>query len=91
MKQKTKNIIANYLPLLLFSLAPIFVLYTKFGNPSEGFFETVEAIAHFIISVFLIIGVTIIAMAFYVSPEESKRRRECKCCCKCHCCKGDNR
>lgn len=91
MKQKTKIKIVNNLPLIIFSIPMILILYVKFGNPSEGFFETVEAIAHFIISVFLIIGVTIIAMAFYVSPEESKRRRECKCCCKCHCYKGDNR
>lgn len=89
MKQKTKNIIANYLPLIIFSIPMILILYVKFGNPSEVFFEAVEAIAHFIFSVFLLVGVTIIATAFYVSPEESKRRRECKCCCKYCCCKGD--
>lgn len=89
MKQKTKVLINKYLPLILFSIPTMFILYTSFGNPSEVFFETVEAIAHFIFSVFLILGVTTIAMAFYVSPEESKRRRECKCCCKYCCCKGE--
>lgn len=90
MKQKTKIIVDTYLDLILISILMVFIIYTSFGNPSEVFIETVEAVAHFIFSVFLIIGVTGIAMAFYVSPEESKRRRECKCCCKCcHCCKGE--
>ena len=87
--KKLRNILINNLDLVVLSAPIMFFLFFKFGNPSEVFFETVEAIAHFIFSVFLIIGVTIIAMAFYVSPEESKRRRECKCCCKCHCCKGE--
>ena len=66
----------------------VIILYAKFGNPSEFFvFETVEAIAHFIFSVFLIIG-AVVSMVFYVSPEESKRRRV-QICCKCCCCKGE--
>ena len=89
MRQKTKALLANYLPLILLSMPLVFILYTSFGNPSEVFFETVEAISLFIFSIFLMVGVTGIAMAFYVSPEESKRRRECKCCCKCCCCKGE--
>ena len=89
MKQKTKIKIINNLPFVLFLVPMMVILYAKFGNPSEVFFETVEAIAHFIFSVFLIVGVTVVAMAFYVSPEESKRRRECKRCCKCCCCKGE--
>ena len=82
---KTKIKIVNYLPWAIFLVPTMVILYAKFGNPSELFFETVETIAHFIFSVFLIVGVTVVAMAFYVSPEESKRRRECKCCCKCCC------
>lgn len=89
MKTEYKNLLINWLPLVLFSIPLFTLLYVTHGNPSERFFEIVEAIAHFIFSVFLIIGVTGIAMAFYVSPEESKRRRECKCCCKCCCCKGE--
>lgn len=87
--KKLRNLLLNNLDLVVLSAPIVFFLFFKFGNPSEVFFETVEAIAHFIISVFLIIGVTIIAMAFYVSPEESKRRRECKRCCNCCCCKGE--
>lgn len=89
MKTEYKNLLINWLPLILFSIPLFTLLYVTHGNPSEAFFETVEAIAHFIFSVFLIVGVTVIAMAFYVSPEESKRRRECKRCCKCCCCKGE--
>ena len=87
--KKLRNLLLNNLDLVVLSAPIMFFLFFKFGNPSELFFETVEAIAHFIFSVFLIVGVTVVAMAFYVSPEESKRRRECKRCCKCCCCKGE--
>ena len=87
--KKLRNLLLNNLDLVVISAPMMIILYVKFGNPSEVFFETVESIALFIISIFLIVGVTVISMAFYVSPEESKRRRECKCCCKCCCCKGE--
>lgn len=86
---KLRKLLLNNLDLVILSAPIMFFLYFKFGNPSEAFFETVETIAHFIFSIFLIAVVTVIAMGFYVSPEESKRRRECKCCCKCCCCKGE--
>lgn len=88
--KKLRNLLINNLDLVVLSAPIMFFLFLKFGNPSEGFFEAVEAIAHFTISIFLLVGVTVVAMAFYVSPEESKRRRECKSCCKCCCCKGEN-
>lgn len=87
--KKLRNLLLNNLDLVVLSAPIMFFLFFKFGNPSELFFETVESISLFIISIFLIVGVTVVAMAFYVSPEESKRRRECKCCCKYCCCKGD--
>lgn len=87
--KKLRNLLLNNLDLVVLSAPIMFFLFFKFGNPSEVFFETVESIALFIISIFLITGVTVVAMAFYVSPEESKRRRECKRCCNCCCCKGE--
>lgn len=88
MEHKTKNKIVNNLPWVLFSVPMIVILYAKFGNPSERFFETAN-----IVSVYIVFTPVILFLlgGLYMTIINGfeKMDNRCKCCCKCCCCKGE--
>ena len=59
----------------LIILSPcLLMLYLKYGSPSEGFLLILNQTSNFIALLAYLIAVTFIAMSFYVSPNECKRR-----------------
>lgn len=88
MKLKTKIKIINNLHWMLFSVPMIVILYVKFGNPSEEFFEIANIVSLYIVftPIFLILLGT---LYFTINGDFDKLNDKCKCCCKCCCCKGE--
>lgn len=88
MKLKTKIKIVNYLPWIIFSVPTIVILYAKFGNPSERFFEIANTVSLYI--VFTPIFLFLFAMLYFtINGDFDSMDDECKSCCKCCCCKGE--
>ena len=85
---KTKIKIVNYLPWAIFSVPTMVILYAKFGNPNERFFEIVNTVSMYI--VFTPIFLFLFAMLYFtINGDFDKLNDKCKCCCKCCCCKGE--
>ena len=94
MKQKTRIKIVNYLPCILFSVPVMVILYAKFGNPSERFFEIANTVSLYIVFTPIFLFLFTI-LYFTISGAFEKMDDKCKCCCKCfcknyHCCKGES-
>lgn len=86
MSLKTKVVIINYLPLVLLALPTLLMVYIKYGNPSENFFETINVVgAWILVSPILLICWGAWNSMFDDNKEEPK---SCECCCKCKCCKN---
>lgn len=75
----------DWLPYILISVPFTIMFYVKYGNPSEKFFEILNAISVWVLlSPMLFFLLAMIVGLFYIDDYD-------KCCCKCcKCCnKGE--
>lgn len=78
----------DWLPFILLAIPVSVMMYIKYGNPSDGFMDTLNTISAWIFVSPLLLIVWGLFDSMFNSDEEPK---SCKCCCcKCHCCEGEN-
>lgn len=87
MKTEYKILLINWLPLILFAIPLSTLMYIKYGNPSEGFFDVLNTIGAWIFVSPLLLIIVGLTLSIFDSEESNKK---CKCCKCCHCCKGGN-
>ena len=77
----------DWLPFILLAITVSAMMYIKYGNPSDGFMDTLNIISAWIFVSPLLLILCGLFYSLFNSDEDSKA---CKCCCcKCHCCKGE--